>query len=246
MYTLANLYLADYYGEENRESAIPLLEQAGAQGHVEALIYLGHLYSTGDTVDADSTKARGYYERAAKLKDTNAILRYGRFLTSGDHEVTRENEIVDWLTELARDDNAQAMIVLGNLYARGLVPKQSRRKAINWYKRAVRKAPDNPDVVNEVAWTLTVTDVDGLQRARYARRIMSKLMENNEAANGRPEYLDTWAATYAATGAFPRAIELQTQAIDVARAQARDDVMDILTTHLEIFKRGETITERAP
>ncbi len=249
MYTLANLYLADYYGEENRISGVPLLEQAGDRGHVEALIYLGHLYSTGNTVDADSARAKEFYERAAALKDADAILRYGRYLTAGDHVVTDENHIVDWLTELARGaspEAAQAMVVLGNLHARSLVPKPSHRKAVGWYKRAVRKAPEDPDIVNEVAWTLTVTDVEGLQRARYARRIMNKLMDRNEDANARPEYLDTWAATYAANGEFPRAIELQNKAIDVARAQARDDVMDILTTHLEIFKRGETITERAP
>ena len=63
----------------------------------------------------------------------------------------------------------------------------------------VDEARTDPNIVNEVAWTLTVSDRDSLRRERYAREIMDHLMEANEAARQRPEYLDTWAATYAAT-----------------------------------------------
>ncbi len=251
MYTLANLYLNDIYGEENRAAGVPLLRQAGDLNHVESLIYLGHLHNTGDNVKRDPTQASLYFERAAAMDSPLAVLSQGRFLVGlpvEDHgSVNLEDSAVHTRLEvLADDDSAEAMVILGNLHARGVGTRPSTSRAFRWYKRAVNQAPDDADIVNEVAWTLTVTDVDGMQRARYAKRIMDSLMENSEPARERPEYLDTWAAIYAANGDFERAIELQEQAIAAATSQQRDDVMDILLDHLEQFKSGGTITEKAP
>jgi hypothetical protein len=75
---------------------------------------------------------------------------------------------------------------------------------------------------------------------------MERLMTESEEANARPEYLDTWAATYAARGKFGRAIEIQNQAINIARAQSRKDVIGILQDHLDQFKNQQSITEPAP
>ena len=100
--------------------------------------------------------------------------------------------------------------------------------------------------MNEVAWTLTVSDIDGLKRIRYASRIMSRMMNAREQARSRPEFLDTWAAVFAAKGDFTQAIELQKEAIANATKQDRADVLDILQQHLELFKAGASITEKAP
>ncbi len=281
MYTLAGLYLTDYYGEDNRHAAIPLLEQASALAHTESLIYLGHLYNTGNVVDEDKAKAEDYFYKAAEQAAPAAVLNYGRFAlanralftrkpgtaadpnapsTAGSTEhfssapstatepdrQARLDRLFSWLDDLIKNDDAQAMVVMANLHARGTGTRPSNRRAIKWYKRAVKSAPDNADIVNEVVWTLTVSDVRGLKRAKYARTVMDALMEADEAAQQRPEYLDTWAATYAAMGNFERAIELQQQAIDVATAQDRTDVIEILRGHLEQFQRNESITEPAP
>lgn len=245
MYTLANLYLNDYYGEENRGAGVPLLQQAGELGHTESLIYLGHLFSLGKEVTKDLDQAGQYFQQAAEQDDPEAILSYGRFVFTSK-EAPEHDHLFDWLNKLARKDNPEAMIILGNLYARGIGTSPSTRKAVSWYKKAVRQAPDDADIVNEVAWTLTVSDVEGLKRTKYARRIMDKLMRSDADAQSRPEYLDTWAAIYAANGKMKRAIELQQQAIQVAKKQARSDVLDILELHLSQFEAGETITEPAP
>ena len=107
-------------------------------------------------------------------------------------------------------------------------------------------APDDATIVNEVAWTLTVSDLAELQRNRYALSIMDTMMEANEAARKRPEYLDTWAAAYAATGDFERAIELQELALSVAEEMEFESVLDILREHLDAFREGQTIIETAP
>jgi len=247
MYTLANLYINDFFGEENRLAAIPLLRQAGDLDHAESLLYLGHLHNIGREVEQSVALATTYFERAAALKDPQAILSYGRFLggLETDNSAVENGQVHSLLTALADDDNAEAMVVLGNLHARGVGTRASNSRAVRWYKKAINKAPDNADIVNEVAWTLTVSDLAGLKRAKYAKRIMDHLMVN-EAMRLRPEYLDTWAAAHAASGDFTQAISLQQEAIVQATSQDRDDVLDILKDHLEQFEAGATITEQAP
>lgn len=249
MYTLANLYINDVYGPDNRPAALPLLRRAADLNHPESLLYLGHLYSVGQEVEKDLIQADKYFAAAAALDNTQAILSYGRFLTSVDpenHTFSAGDNIYAWLENLAENDNPEAMVLLGNLHARGLGRKASNRRAVSWYKKAVKAAPANGDIVNEVAWTLAVSDIDGLQRTRYAKRIMDKLMAANEDAAQRPEYIDTWAATHAATGDFEEAVRLQNGAIEQATAQQRDDVIGILKDHLKKFEAGAIIVEKAP
>ena len=91
-----------------------------------------------------------------------------------------------------------------------------------------------------------MSDLSRLRRGRYANRIMTKLMESNEQARSQPEYLDTWAATYAATGNFREAVRLQEMAVQEAIHADRDDVLDILQQHLDLFLAGKPVIEPAP
>ncbi|MFB3103582.1 MAG: hypothetical protein ACE1ZA_01530, partial [Pseudomonadales bacterium] len=120
------------------------------------------------------------------------------------------------------------------------------RKAFSWFKTAVKTSPENAGIVNEVAWTLTVSNLDGLKRTRYALKIMDTMMNSDEEAQQRPEDRDTWAAAYAANGDFGRAVTLQQQAVEAAETGNNDDVLDILREHLEAFQNGKSITEQAP
>jgi TPR repeat protein len=246
MYTLAHLYLEGHFGENNTDAAIALLDQAGNLDHSSSLLYLAHLHSIGEVVDVDAERANGYYQRAAALGDPQAVITYGRYLVTSTQTPDTTGAILDWLEDIADEGLAEAMVVLGNLHARGIGTKQSSGRAVRWYKKAVKTAKSNADIVNEVAWTLTVSDVDGLKRARYAKRIMDSLMASDEQARARPEYLDTWAAAHAASGDFTQALDLQQQAIAAASNQEREDVMEILKEHLELFRAGTTITEKAP
>ena len=249
MYTLANLYLNDYFGEDNRTAAFPLLQQAGDLGHVESLIYLGHLHGTGQHAEKDLEKAERYFAQAAVDQDPDAVLNYARFVFA-NRKAPESPTLVNWLTDLAKKDNAQAMVSLANLYARGVGTKTSTRQAVKWYKRAVKQDPLDADIVNEVAWTLTVSDVKKLTRKKYAHKVMEHMMSNHKEKGSqlaqRPEYLDTWAATYAANGNFEQALALQQQAIAIATEEKRNDVLEILELHLKQFSNGEPITEPAP
>jgi TPR repeat protein len=246
MYALAVLYLNGHYGEQNKVSGVPLLEQADAADHSDATLFLAHLHYTGEVVDKDLDAARGYYARAAELGNPFARRSYARFLLDRDAAQPGDPRAVTWLTDQARDGEAESMLLLGNLHARGIGTPHSVRRAVRWFKQAVTTAPNDASIVNEVAWTLTVSDQDALRRVRYARTIMDQLMASNEGARQRPEYLDTWAATYAATGDFDRAVALQEQAVDVAMAAEYEDVLEILQKHLAEFQAGRTLSEAVP
>ena len=248
MYILANLYLNDVYGEDNRVASIPLLEQAGELGNADALMYLGYLYSAGREVPQNTETSANYFRKAASLNNTEAKIIYGRFISSGaqtpstskqDQEQARQ-----WLEDLT--SSAEAMVVLGNLHAKGIGTRMSTSRAVRSYKKAVNIDPKDADIVNEVAWTLTVSTIPRLQRTRYAKQIMDKLMTASEQAMARPEYLDTWAATHAATGDFAGAKNLQLKAIQIATDNNRDDVIDILKKHLGLFEARTTVTEQTP
>lgn len=262
MYTLGRLLLEDtaqpavagatsVVVDPGRKTAgaIDLLEQAGALGYAEAYLYLARQYQRGDYVEANKDRANAYFAKAAELKNPRAIIRYARYIANSP-KLTAKTQIIALLSGLAESGDAEAMVVLGNMFAKGVGVKPSARKAIRWYKRAVSKvqASQHGDaaIVNEVAWTLAVTDRKGLHKPGYAQTIMDAMMAGNEDVQNHPEYLDTWAATYAANGNFERAIELQRLALQIARNQERSDVIDVLKAHLKFFEAGTHIKDRTP
>jgi TPR repeat protein len=246
MYALGVLYLNGHFGAENEVAGLPLLNQAAELDHSDAIMFLAHLNYAGEAVDRDLAAARGHYIRASELGNPFAQRSYARFLLDRGTAQAGDPQTLEWLKTRADDGDAESMLLLGNLHARGLGTRTNHRSAIHWFKRAVKSAPSDPSIVNEVAWTLAVSDQLALRRARYAREIMDTLMETNAQARSRPEYLDTWAATYAATGDFDRAVALQEQAVAAAADGDFGDVEDILRKHLDYFRAGQTISEEIP
>lgn len=246
MYALAVLYLNEQFGKDNVAAGVPLLERAAALKHSDSLTYLGHLYTQGLHVNADQGKAVANFVRAGELGNPRASYAYARLLMSETNKIEPDLRIFDWLETLADADETEAMVHLGNLKARGIGTRVDAGRALRWYKAAIKTNPEDGNVVNEIAWTVTVSDIKGLNHPKYASTIMDTLMEKDEEARQRPEYLDTWAAVHAANGKFDRAVELQQKALACAKAEKRDDVLEILNTHLKMFQAGEVIIERAP
>ena len=246
MYTLASLYLQGHYGPDNEQAALALLQQAAALDHVESILYLGQLYNSGKgSIQKNFSTAHRYFKQAAALQDESAVIMYGRFLISRRDLNLGDREIVKWLKKHTDEGSSEAMVIMGNLYATGTTVSASNNAAVRWYKKAVKQNPKDSNIVNEVAWTLTVSDIRGLKRPKYAKKIMDKLMKSSDRARNQPEYLDTWAATHAASGNFDQAQALQEEAIGVAM-QGKTEVIGILREHLELFKSGKTVTEKAP
>jgi len=245
MFALGGLYLDGVYGDDNVESGLTLLKQSGDLGNPNALMWLGHLYAEGSHVTKDETTALDYFKRAALTGDTRARLQYVRFLLTQDN-VPFDPQAHTWLVEEAKAGEPEAMLLLGNLYAKGVGVSQSYRQALSWFKSAVTTSPEDVNIVNEVAWTLAVTHLEPLRKPSYALEIMDRAMNADEEARKNPAYLDTWAAAYAANGNFPRAIVLQQQAVDAAKDKEQSDVVAVLQEHLDAFQRGQTVIDPVP
>ncbi len=247
MVQLAGLYRRGVFGAEKRALAVPLFERAAQTGSVDALVVLGWLHAVGEDAALDHDLAERYLVRAAELDDEGKV-QYARFLLSPLVDRGFNERAYGWLKDVAANDDPQAMLLIAKLYHKGVhLPKHPRR-ARGWMKKAVKAAPDDAHVVNEVAWTLTVTRMPRLRDERYALRIMERVMADadNEARHN-PAYLDTWAAAYAANGDFERAISVQQEAIAIEQAKSqreRSDV-DVLLEHLAAFRAGELVYDEA-
>lgn len=243
---LGALYVGGFYGGGMVDEGLELLEGAADNGNTEAMVFLANAYAAGELIDRDYDASERYWVRAADLDDVVAKLQYARFLMAEDVEREFNDRAWQWLREVARDENPEAMLLIAALYARGVHVSRNYQRARLWFRNAVRTAPDDPDIVNEVAWTLTVSQLAKLRDERYALRIMERVMASSDAARESPAFLDTWAAAHAANGNFARAIALQERALEQARQREETNVLAVLQEHLEAFRAGETISEDIP
>ena len=244
MLHLGRMYRSGLYGAAKQEQGIGLLQRAAALQNVQAQLVLAWLHVEGEGVAKDLDLAEEYFVAAAS-RDSQAKVQYARFLLHPPFERAFNERAWDWLRQLAAADNPRAMVLVGQLYARGVHVGKRLRRARGWFKRAAEAAPDDANLINEVAWTLTVSHLPRLRDERYALAIMERVMaDETNAARRNPAYLDTWAATYAANGNFERAIAVQQEAIDLA--VANDDPngeLAILREHLIAFRAGESISD---
>jgi cytochrome c-type biogenesis protein CcmH/NrfG len=107
---------------------------------------------------------------------------------------------------------------------------------------AERRAPDNADYVDAVARTLATSPDprigDRSSAVRLARRAA-------ELAPRNPMVLDTLAAAYAAQGAFGDATRASREAIEVAKAHSRGDLVEQLQAHEDLFRARRVLREQA-
>lgn len=247
MYLLAAVYLDGVFGKEEAGAGASLLRRAAHLGDSNAMLGLAYLHYAGETMQRDLAQAERYFIRAAALNNAAARIGYARYLIREKPKNGADERIIAWLEDTAAEfEDPDAMLALGNLHARGLATRQNLRAAYRWYRAAAEAAPRDAGIINEVAWTLTVSDLERLRRARYANRIMTQVMQADQEARAQPEYLDTWAATYAARGNFAEAVRLQELALQNAIDQERDDVLPILQQHLDLFLAGKPVVEPAP
>ena len=244
MLHLGRMYWSGLYGAAKQAEGIALLQRAAALDNVQSQLMLAWLHVEGEGVAKDLDRAESYFVAAAS-RSIDAKVQYARFLLHPPLERAFNDRAWGWLRELADDDNPQAMVLIGQLYARGVHVDKRLRRARGWFKRAAEAAPDDANLINEVAWTLTVSHLPRLRDERFALAIMERVMaDETNAARRNPAYLDTWAATYAANGNFERAIAVQQEAIELA--VANDDPngeLAILREHLVAFRAGESISD---
>ena len=100
-------------------------------------------------------------------------------------------------------------------------------------REGLKASPDDPNVLNDLAWILATTPVDALRNGREAVKLAEravKLTKGQEAGT-----LDTLGVAYAETGSFRRAAEYTQQALTMARAKKLETMIGPLTMRLKRF-----------
>ncbi|MCY4094735.1 MAG: tetratricopeptide repeat protein [Gammaproteobacteria bacterium] len=239
--SLGRLYLQGVFGSPERRIGLELFESAAEKNNVDAASALGALLLSQDPDDAID-----YLRLAAELGDARHRLAYVRTVVHPPFEQQLSPVAFRWIEGLALDNNQEAMILLATIYAKGLYEGNVRiRQARSWYRRSVEVEPTDGQNVNEVAWVLATTHLRRLRNPTLAIKYMDMLMSNNAKARTSPEYIDTWAAAYAAAGDFRRAIELQEEAVAIAE-ESQSDVKQILELHLRNYQERKALTEKVP
>ena len=248
MRQLGGLLVSGEFGEDAQTEGLTALERAVSHNDTLSMRHLASLYTEGEFVPQDFDKAEGLLIQAAELGSSEARIEYFQFLVNEQSNHTLNQRSVDWLLEEADASNPIAMFELGNCFARGCLARPNFRKARRWYRRAVEADPENAALINTVAWTLAVSHHRRLRDPRYAINLMDDLMDSDEEARTVPQYIDTWAAAYAAAGKFDRAVEIQKEALQIAsnsRSFSPDD-LTLMAEHLALFENREKVSEEIP
>ena len=118
---------------------------------------------------------------------------------------------------------------------------QSVGAAAAW-RAALSLAPDQPDLLNNLAWLLA-TDPDATVRdGADAMRLAERACE----LTGRrePALLGTLGAALAAAGQFDRAIAATEEAIRLARGSNQQDLVDRNSELLALYREGKPFIQR--
>ena len=122
-----------------------------------------------------------------------------------------------------------------------LAREKQTAAAIEHYKAAIRHQPGWTAPLNSLAWLLaTHPDAqfrDGKLAVELAQRAC-QATDNKDAGN-----LDTLAAAYAEAGNFPRAIEVGTQAEEMANLTQEVELKRELAQRLEGYRQGKAFRE---
>jgi tetratricopeptide (TPR) repeat protein len=117
-------------------------------------------------------------------------------------------------------------------------------EAIKHYRLAVELQPEYPAAINNLAWNLATACDPALRDPDEALSLARRACELT--GHGKPEFLDTLAAAFAATGRFDEAEKTAEKAEKLAEAAGSEALAREIRSHLEMFRKGRSYIEKAP
>jgi 4-amino-4-deoxy-L-arabinose transferase-like glycosyltransferase len=172
--------------------------------------------------------------RPLQFRSSMAMLRLGGETLRGQvSPPAGQAELEAALEANPGDAKAHAQLAL-------LLERQAKlAEAIAHFREALRLAPDDPAVLNNLAWVLTAARAPELRDGNEAVRLARRAVE----LTGRrePMLIGTLAAAYAETGQFSNAVETAQAACDLAAAAGQKEVATMNRKLLELYRAGKTI-----
>lgn len=118
------------------ECALAWLGRAAAQGRAGAMSLLGWMYSTGEFVARDETRAFGYFLDAARLGDVAAENNVGQMYETGRGAPADGGAAFAWYQRAAEAGLGSAQVNLARAFIEGRGTDPDRAAATFWLERA--------------------------------------------------------------------------------------------------------------
>jgi len=112
-------------------------------------------------------------------------------------------------------------------------------EALADYEKAIALKPDEPGVLNNMAWVLATSPEKELRNGKRALELATKACELTEFKQAH--ILSTLGSAYAETGDFPAAIKWVQKGIEIAED---DSVKQSLEKELKTYQAGKPVRER--
>ncbi|MGA2787689.1 MAG: glycosyltransferase family 39 protein [Verrucomicrobiota bacterium] len=112
-------------------------------------------------------------------------------------------------------------------------------QAIRYCRNALALDPNDPTVLNRLAWLLTTAPKPELRDGREAVRLATRAVELT--GSREPLFIGTLAAAYAQAGQFPEAVKMAGVACLLAQVTGRTDVAALNARLSGLYAAGKTI-----
>ena len=231
--------------------------------HVEALNLLGCMHSEA----GDLARAEKCLDRAAELAPDSAHVQYNlaTLLLRGsrpDDAIAHFRKALKIDPDYADAETNLGTVLLGMgqtdeaighyrralqidahsaeaCYNLGLALARTSRDgdAIAFYQKALQIRPDDPAILNDLAWELATSRVPAVRNGPRAVALAEKA---NELTGGAiPPVLHTLAAAYAEAGRFGDAVQNLQRAMEIAQGAGRPDMVGRFEEEMRLYETGQ-------
>jgi tetratricopeptide (TPR) repeat protein len=203
---------------------LPQAELAAESGNTRAAFLLGVYY---ELLEKHGPAYR-WYLQAAEDGLPRAQVRIGEYYQHGEGRPRDLAEALTWYRRAADAGSARGMDYLGIFLAEGYGVERDCAAAVQWFEKAV--AGGYAPASNNLAYTLA-TCPDPAVRDGPRALALARAGKQDDIAG-----LDTLAAALAESGDFARALQIQQQAIDKARAAGDTEEIARFRAKLESYR----------
>jgi tetratricopeptide (TPR) repeat protein len=172
-------------------------------------------------------EAIGDLEELKDISPNNMELRLqlGMFYSAGK----RPQQAVDTFTQILTDDSKNWMAYRGRADAQLSLGKQAEARSD--YEAALDLSPDDPAILNNLAWILATSPDEALRNGQRAIELATKACKVTEYHQAH--ILSTLAAGYAETGDFSTAVHWSEEAVAVGQKDQQEQLAKELQSYHE-------------
>lgn len=115
------------------------IQKAAEQGDAKAQISLGFMYTDGESVLKDCTKALQWFKKSAEQGNSTAQVLLGDMYAVGKCVSKDEVIAAQWYKKSAEQGDAWAQCELGKIYASGNGVLKDEIEAVQWYNKSAKQ-----------------------------------------------------------------------------------------------------------